>query len=199
MSLLQSTPRTLYTRLVRHAQTVYIPRRQFTNRGYGSNTGDPKGKELNKQGPNPSADCEHPDPLRRKQGYNGSSTTTKGHNISQKQWDQKKSFSTSASRQFNTSPAHLAGGVKDSRPKSTIGLSPKILHESPPPEDKAPEDVKKHNEELEHRAERVHERVRNEDVEKDKVGKKFWSGEFVRGAMFHVTVGVIVALLIEYW
>jgi len=87
----------------------------------------------------------------------------------------------------------------DSRPKSTKGLSPKILNDSPPPEDKAPEDVKKHNEELRHRAERAHEKVSNGDAEKDKVGKGFWSGEFALGAVVYATVGAIVALLIEYW
>ena len=61
------------------------------------------------------------------------------------------------------------------------------------------EDVKKHNEELEHRAERVHERMPNEDVKKQSVGKKFWSGEFVQGAVIYVVVGAFVALLIEYW
>jgi hypothetical protein len=199
MSLLRLTPRTLYTRRVRHAQAIYIPRRQFAYGVFGGNTANSKGKEFNKQDPNPSADYEHISPPRRKQGYNSGSTTTKGHNTSQKQWDQKKSFPTLARRQFNTGPAHLADGVKDSRPKSTDHLSPKILNESPPPEDKVPEDVKKHNEEMEHRAERPHEKARNEDVEKDKVGKEFWSGEFVQGAVLHVTVGAIVALLIEYW
>jgi len=193
-----STPRTLYTRLV-YAQVVYIPRRQFAFRVFGSNTSDSKGKELNKRGPNQSADYEYPIPPTRKQGYNSGSTTTIGHNIDQKEWNPKKSFPKLTRRQFNTSSANLTDAAKKSRPKSTDGLSPKILNESPPPEDKAPEDVKKHNEELEHRAERVHERAKNEDVEKDKVGKKFWSGEFIRGAVLHVTFGAIVALLIEYW
>ena len=84
-------------------------------------------------------------------------------------------------------------------PKSTKGLSPKILNKSLPPEGKASEDVKKHNEELEHRAERVHERFPNEDEEKDKIDKEFLTGEFVRGAVIHVTVAAFVALLIECW
>ena len=192
MSLRPSTPRTRYTRLVRHAQAVYIPRRQFANGGYSDDTGHPKVEEPNKQGPNPSADIEHlRSPL--------STTSTKGHNTSQNQWDQKKSFSTLVSRQFNIGPAHFADGGKGSKPKSTKGLAPKILNKGPPPGDKASEDVKKHNEELEHRAERVHERFPNEDDEKDKAGKEFWTGEFLRGAVIHVTVGAFVALLIDYW
>ncbi len=196
MSLLRSTPRTLYTRLVRHAQAVYIPRRQFANGGYSDDTSHPKGKHPNKQGPNPSADIEH---LRSPVSSTSTTGTGKGHNTSQNQRDQKRSFSTLVSRQFNTGPAHFADGGKGSRPKSTKGLSPKILNKSLPPEGKASEDVKKHNEELEHRAERVHERFPNEDEEKDKIDKEFLTGEFVRGAVIHVTVAAFVALLIECW
>jgi predicted nuclease with TOPRIM domain len=61
---------------------------------------------------------------------------------------------------------------------STNHLSPKIRREIPPPKDKQSEDVKKHNEELEHRAERVHERLKDEDVEKYKVDKEFQSGNW---------------------
>lgn len=196
MSLLRSTPRTLYTRLVRHAQAVCIPRRQFGNGGYSDDAGHPKGKEPNKHGPDPSADIEH---LRSPVSSTATKGTGKGHNTSQNQRDQKRSFSTLASRQFNTGPAHLADGGKGSKPTSTKGLAPKILNPSPPPEGKASEDVKKHNEELEHRAERVHERFPDEDDEKDKMGKEFWTGEFVRGAVIHVTVAAFVALLIECW
>lgn len=189
MSFLRSAPRTLDTRFVRHAQAIHISSRQFASGGYSGNTIDPKGKEPNKQDPNPSAHSEHLGPPLPKQGYNSSSNPTKG---------QKKSFSTFVSPKFNTGPVHFAGGDKESKPKSTKGLSPKILNEGPPPEN-ASEDVKKHNEELEHRADRVHERMRTEDVEKERVDKEFWSGEFIQEAVIYTTVGAFVALLIEYW
>lgn len=67
--------------------------------------------------------------------------------------------------------------LAEKKPKSTEGLSPKIYNESPPSKNDEPEEVKKHNEELEHRSERAHERVDNKDTEKDKVGKGFWKGE----------------------
>jgi hypothetical protein len=70
----------------------------------------------------------------------------------------------------------VAAASTQQKPKSTEGLSPKILNESPPTADEQPGDVKKHNEELDHRAERAHEKVSNEDAEKDKVSPKFWSG-----------------------
>jgi hypothetical protein len=63
------------------------------------------------------------------------------------------------------------------KPKSTEGLEPKILNESPPTGEEEPADVKHHNEEFKQRAERAHESVSNEDAERDKVSPKFWSGE----------------------
>lgn len=203
MSVLRLTRRTLYTSLVPHTQAAYITKQQFASGGYDGNTGDPKSKEPNKQNPNPSANNEYLTSPSSKRVYGNGNTQMKGagkgHNISQNLWDQKQPFSTLISRQFNTNPARFADGDNGSRPKSTKGLSPKILKDESPVEDKEPEEVKKHNEELEHRAERVHLRLPKEDVEKEKVGKEFWTGEFVRGAVIHATVGAFVALLIEYW
>lgn len=62
----------------------------------------------------------------------------------------------------------------EKKPKSTEGLEPKILNESPPKED-ASQDVKQHNEDFANRADRAHEH--SFDAEKDKVSPKFWSGE----------------------
>jgi hypothetical protein len=64
---------------------------------------------------------------------------------------------------------------REDRPKSSEGLEPKILNESPPKEES--EDVKQHNKEFNERADRAHESIPNEDAEKDKVSPKFWSGE----------------------
>ena len=61
--------------------------------------------------------------------------------------------------------------------KDTQTAQPKILSRSPPKEGEASEDVQKHNDEMSKRAERPAEKVKDEDLEKDKVGKRFWSGK----------------------
>ena len=53
---------------------------------------------------------------------------------------------------------------------------PKILKRSPPQEGKAPQVVEQHNKEMGKRADRPAESVKDEDIEKDKVSKKFWEG-----------------------
>jgi hypothetical protein len=61
--------------------------------------------------------------------------------------------------------------------KSERKAQPKILSTSPPKESEASEEVKQHNKEMDQRADKPAERVKDEDVEKDKVGKGFWTGE----------------------
>ncbi|KXT00018.1 hypothetical protein AC578_4856 [Pseudocercospora eumusae] len=61
--------------------------------------------------------------------------------------------------------------------KSRNGSQPKILSDSPPKEGEESEEVRKHNEEVAKRADRLHEHVNPEDVEKDKVPKGFWKGQ----------------------
>lgn len=56
---------------------------------------------------------------------------------------------------------------------------PKILNRSPPKDEDAPKDVKQHNEEMLKRADRPNEKVKDEDVEKDKVPRGFWSGKLL--------------------
>jgi hypothetical protein len=74
--------------------------------------------------------------------------------------------------------------MREDRPKSSEGLEPKILNESPPTPKEESADVKKHNEEFNQRADRAHESIANEGEEKEKVSPKFWSGEsfFLGGA-----------------
>ena len=57
------------------------------------------------------------------------------------------------------------------------GPQPKILNENPPQKGEESEGVRRHNEEMDHRADKAHEGVSNHDAEKDKVSGKFWSGE----------------------
>jgi hypothetical protein len=98
--------------------------------------------------------------------------TSEGHSTAKPAQGQKRSFLTYPNLQFRQNDVMLA----EKKPKSTEGLSPKILNESPPSKENEPEEVKKHNEELENRSERAHEKVNNEDAEKDKVGPGFWKG-----------------------
>ena len=59
-----------------------LPQRRFASGDYGSGTGDPKGEHPKEQGPNPSADKEHPGPPPPKAGQGSGSTTkatTEGH------------------------------------------------------------------------------------------------------------------------
>lgn len=59
---------------------------------------------------------------------------------------------------------------------TTKGAQPKILNQSPPDENNASEEVKAHNKEVDKRADRPQEKVKGEDVEKDKVPKGYWQG-----------------------
>jgi hypothetical protein len=144
---------------------------RLAHQDYGSGEGDPKGEKPQKQGANPSADKEHPGPPPPKAGEGSGSGPTKGtsegHNTT------SGSGSSTQKRQFST--MRMLWAAK--KPKSTEGLQPKILNESPPTSEEESDDVKKHNEEFTQRAERAHEGVENKDAEKDKVSSKFWSGE----------------------
>ena len=78
--------------------------------------------------------------------------------------------------------------VEGASGKSQQKAQPKIYSESPPKNNEASEEVQKHNREMDARAERPAERVKEEDYEKDKVGKGFWSGKlesFVRCSVFN--------------
>ena len=61
--------------------------------------------------------------------------------------------------------------------KSTKEAQPKILSQSPPKDDEASEEVREHNRDMDRRAERAAEKVKDEDIDKDKVHKGFWTGE----------------------
>ncbi|KAF1982252.1 hypothetical protein K402DRAFT_424690 [Aulographum hederae CBS 113979] len=147
---------------------------------YGSGEGDPKGEKPKEQGANPSADKEHPGPPPPKAGQGSGSTPTKGtaegHNTGEaKQSGGKRSYSTSINvgrRQFSTL-------TRLEKQKGTEGAQPKILNENPPKTGEESDDVKKHNEEMSKRPERAHEQVSNDDAEKDKVGKGFWSAHII--------------------
>lgn len=56
------------------------------------------------------------------------------------------------------------------------GAQPRILKDSPPDEDNASDEVRAHNKEVDRRADRPQEKVKAEEVEKDKVPKGYWQG-----------------------
>lgn len=66
---------------------------------------------------------------------------------------------------------------REDRPKTAEGKQPKILAEDRPKEGEESEDVKKHNEELAKSGHHPKQQNKNEETDKDKVGKQFWSGE----------------------
>lgn len=143
------------------------------------------GENPQDQGANPSADLEHPGPPPPKVGQNTGSTPTKGtssgHNTEEPAQGKSQADvstgntgsdslkSSNGKRGFHTSARQLNDEL---RSKKTQGAQPKILNESPP--ENPSEDVKKHNADMEQRAEQATEKVSDEDAQKDKVGKGFW-------------------------
>lgn len=128
----------------------------FTSRrsaqDYGSGAGDPKGEKPQEQGKNPSEHKEHPGPPAPSTGGNS------GSGQQQQQGGKEQSSKAQTS-------------------KGTQGAQPKILNESPPASGQGSQDVEDHNREMDQRAEKANMKVKDEDVEKDKVGKGFWSGK----------------------
>ncbi|CAK3916014.1 Hypothetical predicted protein [Lecanosticta acicola] len=106
--------------------------------------------EANPDTPNPAVDKEHPGPP---------PPNAKGKGEQQQQQD------SSASK----------GNDSDSS-KSTSGPQPKILAANPPAQGEEPEDVARHNREMQQRADRPQEKVASEDAAEDKVPKGWWSG-----------------------
>lgn len=164
----------LRTTFVRNAPRAFVRSpamsvsgRRFASSDYGSGKGDPKGENPQEQGANPSADKEHPGPPPPKagQGSGGATKGTSTGNNTDAAKQQKKSFSTMARR------------MSEEHPKSTKGLKPALnKSDAPAPAEKdLPEDVKKHNKEMDERADQANEKLGEDKSKKgDKVGKEFW-------------------------
>lgn len=97
-------------------------------------------------------DAEHPGPAQPKAAQQG--------NGQQQQQTQQSS----------------SGG--DQKSNSSSKAQPKILSENPPAQGEESEDVAKHNREVAQRPDRPQEGVKNEDADKDKVPKGYWSGRW---------------------
>jgi len=185
------TRTTLPLRRLQVLRPLSIPRStiRFASGDYGSGAGDPKGENPQEQGANPSADKEHPGPPPPKVGQNTGGATkagADGHNASQSTDTKptkgndptqgKRSFSTSARRAFQTSKIALSDekSGRELRSEKTKDAEPKILTDDTPKPEEQSGEVKKHNQEMENRAEQAHEKAA--DQEDQKVGKGFWSG-----------------------
>ncbi|KAK0793604.1 hypothetical protein LTR02_013002 [Friedmanniomyces endolithicus] len=139
--------------------TRTAPRATFTTSttrtasDYGSGEDAPPGQKPSEQtGKNPSEHLEHPGPA--------PPSVAGGSQQSGQQKDDGKSQQQQPSGGDNS--------------KGTQAAQPKIFQSSPPKEES--EEVRKHNEEVDRRAEKTSTKGRDEDAEKDKVGKEFWSG-----------------------
>ncbi|KAF2167854.1 hypothetical protein M409DRAFT_22001 [Zasmidium cellare ATCC 36951] len=126
---------------------VSVAGRRFAHQSYGS--GETKSDQEANQ---TQRNAEHPGPAPPKAAQQG-----KGQQQQQ--------------------PQQSSGGDKQqSNNNSTSKAQPKILSDNPPAQGEETEDVAKHNREMAQRADRAEEKVNNEDTEKDKVPKGYWSG-----------------------
>lgn len=138
-------------------------RRLYAGSNYGGGEGDPKGENPQDQGPNPSADLEHPGPPPPDVGKGTGGGPTKkgadGHNTEQNSSSVGQAASSGGS----------SGG--------SDGPQPKIHKHDAPEAHTHSDDVKAHNEDMAKRHDRATEKGPDED---DKVDKGFWSGKCSR-------------------
>ncbi|CAO2648071.1 Nn.00g089930.m01.CDS01 [Neocucurbitaria sp. VM-36] len=170
---------------------------RFATTDYGSGDGNPAGEKPQDQGKNASENLEHPGPPPPKVAEGKSSSSPNDDKSSANNSTQKPSSSSSSSknspsgkREFSTStrrwaeskePAVKQGQQNKPSQSEMKDAKPKILSDNPPAKEDESEDVKKHNEEMDNRAEQAHEKIANEDAAKDKVSSDFWKGEGGRG------------------
>ena len=169
VSLLRSAARPAAVRPAFFAR----PQVRFATQDYGSGEGNPAGEKPQQQGQNPSENVEHPGPPPPKVARGQSSSSPNEDSGSSSGKSSSTSSESKPSEQSQSNDGASKTGAGDG--KSVNGAQPKILNENPPATDS--EDVKQHNREMDQRAEKAHEQVSNEEAEKDKVPKSFWSGK----------------------
>lgn len=165
-SLLRSAARPAAVRPAYFAR----PQVRFATQDYGSGDGNPAGEKPQQQGQNPSEGLEHPGPSPPK--------VAKGQSSSSPNEDSGSSSTKSSSSSMPSEQSQSNDGASKTgrgNGESVNGAQPKILNASPPATES--EDVKQHNEEMEHRAKKAHEQVNKEELEKDRVPKSFWAGK----------------------
>ncbi|RMY88364.1 hypothetical protein D0861_04864 [Hortaea werneckii] len=155
MSFLRVTRQPALRSLARSTNTptlAFTPRR-LAHQDYGSGDGNPAGENPQAQGKNPSEKAEHPGP----------EPPTAGKKAGEKSQQQQQGGSQQPSSSSSNNNKGTHGAAQ-----------PRILNDPPP---SASGEVEQHNREMDQRAEKSHEKVRAEEVEKDKVPKGFWAGE----------------------
>lgn len=147
-----------------------IQHRLYAQQSYGGADDDPKGGDPQNQGPNPSADLEHPGPPPPDVGKGTGGGPTKadggGHNSRQ-----NESSGGSGSGSGSGSKGEVSSGGKASN-----GAQPKIHSSKVPENHEESEDVKQHNKEMDNRR-LGGAQDKQDDGGKHNVGKGFWSGE----------------------
>ncbi|KAF2000116.1 hypothetical protein P154DRAFT_545959 [Amniculicola lignicola CBS 123094] len=133
---------------------------RFATQDYGSGEGNPRGAKPQQQGANPSESLEHPGPPPPKVAEGQSSSSPNND-------DTKEASKSSGS----------SSSGKSTSEKEVRGAQPKILNDSSPPKSEQDESVKKHNEEMDQRADRAHEQI-DKEGSGEKVAPSFWAGEF---------------------
>jgi hypothetical protein len=145
MSILRSAALRPATRVA----SISRPQVRFATQGYGSGDGSPAGEKPQQQGSSNSESIEHPGPPPPK--------VAKGKSSSSPNEDSGSSSSGSSSGSSSSSPSSEQSQSNDGASKSgnggVKGAKPKILSQSPPTEEGA--DVKQHNEEMKHRADKA--------------------------------------------
>ncbi|KAF1365322.1 hypothetical protein EJ07DRAFT_161387 [Lizonia empirigonia] len=129
------------------------PQVRYSTQDYGSGDGNPAGEKPQQQGESRSEHLEHPGPAPPKVAR-GQSSSSPNEDSSSSSKDSSSSKGSPSSSQWR----------------------PAQNPERKPPATES-EEVKQHNKEMEQRAEKAYEQVSNEDAEKDKVPKSFWSGQ----------------------
>jgi hypothetical protein len=138
---------------------------------YGSGDGNPVGENPQQQGKRGREELEHPGPAPPKVGQNNKTSPNSDS------FDSSSSGNSTTSESSSSSSQSSKAETTDKDVKGVKGAQPKILNENPPKQEEESQEVKQHNAEMDQRAEKAHEQVSNEDAEKDKVPKSFWSGE----------------------
>ncbi|KAF2200931.1 hypothetical protein GQ43DRAFT_456100 [Delitschia confertaspora ATCC 74209] len=154
---------------------VQVAAQRFASGDYGSGEGSPVGEKPKEQGRSKATEeVEHPGPAPPKAAQKGNASHDRESSSSSKHEAQSTEASKSTPSKSDGKSTEKSGGEKGYGSK---GPQPKILNENPPAENEEPEEVRKHNKEMDGRAEKAHESVSNKDAKKDKVGSKFWAGQ----------------------
>ncbi|KAK7192803.1 hypothetical protein DPSP01_011224 [Paraphaeosphaeria sporulosa] len=139
------------------------PRAQFhTTRvlcagDYGSGDGNPNAENPQQQGKRGREELEHPGPAPPKAGQgNKTSPNSDSFNTSSTGNSTQSGGGSSSAEKTSTSGNGMKAEATDKDVKGVKGAQPKIHNEGAPKEES--EDVKKHNREMDQRAEKAHER-----------------------------------------